>query len=637
MTDEIFRRVCGCIFGVLYGGSRDCSRLLATAREWQAKGGQKVQGQMIDQTADTVSLQIPGRNAPVVVKLEHLVEADQAIVKGAWFDRRDAYQYSMVVENLRSLQERPKTVVGLLLKIHNAVPESPYAGLWASVALSQGSNEYSRAEVVLRDVIRRIEKQQAFDPSRHTMTFASASNNMSVCVLKDRRGDAAAARMVAAINARPQIPSVIRHNAQLLNELTTEASFINFSSSTRSRLLEALALGDSAGAGTKLPAGWHYSLDFDVPRDSAGAEKEEGIDAPRAELQLLAQGSGFVVAPGIVLTSRRVVETTNYRGPKLVTVLTNPTDRVWKGEIVDGITIQATRTVASSGRVTTGRFGNIPTGEVYTNYDYVRSPDGHSGAELAALRVPNLGIKPVAVTKESPSRNTPIKICGFGRSKNAVRQGLHFEEGVVLDSTLVARGVSLDGLIDSSRVSFTSARVLGGNRGGPIVNAQNQLVGIAFSTPTGGDKAKGLFFGASELRNWFYKNNQTASVLDPDTDATPEERHATLVNATIPVFCWGLRQPSNSSVFSKVADGSRSSGTVYVRDNWCIACKGRGFIDCPVKGCKDGTVTVRVPTKLAKLRNGKTVMGRLPTPKKCDHCRGKGGQICPHCKDGRLK
>jgi S1-C subfamily serine protease len=608
----------------------------AAARIWEAKGGKKVEGEMVDQTADTVSLQIVGRNAPVVVRLEHLTDKDQAYAKRLWFEQQDAQQYSRVVEHLRSIHERPKTVQGLLVKIHNAIPESPYAGLWAAVALSQGANEHTRAAVLLKDVVRRIENQQSIDPSRHRMTFASASNNLAVCLLKDRRGDSAAARMIMAINSRSKIPSVVRHNAQLLNELTTEESFITLSSSTRSRLLESLALGETAGAGTKLNAGWHYSLDFDVPSTSSGSEKEDGIDAPRSELQLLAQGTGFVVAPGVLLTSRRVVETTNYRGPKLVTVVTNPRESDWHGEIADGIIVEATRSYANSGTVVTGNFGSIPTSQAYTNFSYVRSPDGHSGAELAVLRIPNLSVRPLPLSKDSPVENAPISIHGFDRGQNAIRRGLRVEEGEVLKASLINRGVSLAGLTDSSRVLFTSARVLGGNRGGPVVDRNNNVVGIAFSTPAGGSRSKGLIFGASEIRNWFYQHVQTASILDPNVQATPDERREHLLSATIPVLCWGLRSASESQVFSKVSDGSRTGGTIFVRDSWCIACDGKGIVDCPVKRCNNGQVSGRVKKKLGVRFDGSPIYGSVPVSQKCETCRGAGGRKCPHCKNGRL-
>ncbi len=135
----------------------------AQQREWTAKSGQKVVATVEGLNAETVTLQIAKRPAPVRVPIDQLVPADQVFLKGKWFDQQDKRQYDLVVEHLRSIHDRPKTVERLLLEIHNSIPESPYAGLWAAVALSAGSNEYSRAAVLLKQLIGRIEKQQEVD------------------------------------------------------------------------------------------------------------------------------------------------------------------------------------------------------------------------------------------------------------------------------------------------------------------------------------------------------------------------------------------------------------------------------------------------------------------------------------------
>lgn len=616
---------------------------LAQTREWSSKSGYRVQATLQSLEGDSVNLLVEGRDEPVSVPLTALVDDDAKFAQQAWFNLQDKRQFELVVEHLRSVQERPKTVVNLLLEIHNTIPESPYAGLWAAVAMSEGTNDFSRAATILRQVISRIEAQQKVSESRHTMTLVSASNNLAICYIKNRRGDSAAAQFINAIESRKVTPPVVRSNAELLNELAGDAkALIKYTDAAGDRLMRSLAFSETSGAGTSFEVGWHYSLDFDLPSDSTDAQKQDGIDAPRSDLQLLAQGTGFVVAPGIVLTSKRVVETTNYNGPKLVTLVTNPTEQAWRSEIVQNVMIESVKSVATGGTTQTGsltlRGKTATTQNTFTDYSYVRSPDGHVGAEIAALRVPNLRIKPLAIAVDAPLPNGDCIIWGFGRGKDNVNAGLRKETGKVLSGqTIRGNGYGVSSQFTNSRVVLTSARVLGGNRGGPLTNAANMVQGIAFDTPNSTTQASGWFFGADEIRRWFYRNVQTSSLTDADPNVNPDELEAAIETATLPVFVWGQRQTSDVELFSLAADTSRNSGGIYIRDGWCIACDGRGFLKCPNKGCNRGVVA---KPKRQVIGNdpvtGAPIMGNKFYKEKCGTCNGKGGSVCPHCKSGRL-
>ncbi|WP_390620420.1 trypsin-like peptidase domain-containing protein [Stieleria varia] len=521
-----------------------------------------------------------------------------------------------------------------MIEMHNAIPESPYAGLWAAVALSHGSNEHVRASVILKSVVQRIEKQREIDPERHRMTLASANNNLAVCLIKSKRGDSAAAKLVEAIESCPQVPAVVRSNAHLLNEATSGLSPVVFSPNGRTKLLRALATANSPGSGTEMQ-GLHYSLDFDLPESFNGAQKISGIDSPRSDLMLLAQGTGFVVAPGLVLTSRQVVETTNYNGPKLLTIVTNPSASTWRSELVESVKIHGVKRYATSATIASYNSGSTA---YFTNYVYIPLASGHSDAELAALVVPNLNVSPLEIAKSSPVSGSDLQIVGYGRGKDAITSGLQVERGVVVgnSTTSVSSLSPLTSSFGNSRVMQTTARVMGGNRGAPITDKDNNVVGIAFDTPAGGTNAAGWFFGASELRRWFYKNVQTASILDPDPQKSPAERDAALRSATIPVFCWGLRGPSSQQVFSRLTDSSRLNGSVYIRDGWCVACDGTGFFDCPNKLCNKGAVAGRASRQLGTTVDGTPIRGSTVTREVCPTCRGRGIEPCPHCKGGRL-
>ena len=617
---------------------------IAQERTWTASSGREVKGELVRQTADTVSLRIAGKEKPVIVPLQRLSEADRKFARNIWFNAQDQRQYDFVVEHLRNLHERPKTVQRLLIELHKEFPESPYAGLWASVAYNIGNNQHSRARTLLRNVIHRIEKQQEVDPQRHRMTLASAKNNLAVCYIKERKGDSASARLVEAIKIGNVLTPALRSNAEQLIEISSdELSAIVISQVPRTKLLRTIALAETSGAGTALGNGWHYSLDFNLPDESYGASKLDGIDAPRPELQLLAQGTGFVVAPGIVLTSKQVVQSTNYKGPKLITVVTNPTHSHWKGEVASRVSIEAVRSIATGARKTTSSFrlgdNASSSASTYTDYDYVRSNDGHPSAELAAIHVPNLRVMPVEISKRSPGMNSPCDVWGYARGKDAIRKGLIPERGQVLSSISISKtyGGSRYASLGNAKVTQTSARVLGGNRGGPFTDSEFRVIGVAFDTPESGSEASGYFFGAEELRRWFYTNVQTSSLVDPSDASTAEDRRLILQEATLPVLCWGLRQSSESSTFGMVADVSNNSGGLYLRDGWCVACDGKGFIACGARGCNNGMATTpRIKQVGVNPITGKPITGMARVKVRCKACSGRGGSRCPHCNQGRL-
>ena len=610
-------------------------------REWTSAVGSKVVAKLVDQDAKTVTLLFKDAKSPRKLELaqldpkEHQYLQQRLFEKRLWYDQQDLQQFQIIKDHLRSVNERPETVSRLLIEIHNEFPASPYAGLWAAVTLSAGTNEHQRATVLLEQTIKRIQKQQKIDSNRHRMTFCSASSNLAICLIKARKGDSAATRMIQAIDSVDRLPPVIRSNSELLNELTVDSGgWITFSPSTRARLMRSIALAKSPGSGTKLPDRWHYTLDFDSPAESPHSLKVDGIDAPFPGLQLLASGSGFAVAPGIILTTRPVIETTNYRGPKLVTVITEPSTSSRKSELVRDLLVTSTQSYATSAQVGSGEF--FPT-KTWTNYRYVRSQDGQMGAEIAALRVPNLALPAVEVARDDPEINTEIRIVGLSRGQSGLERGLQFEAGKVLRTKTIRGTTTVAGTRGRAVSLETSARVLGGNRGGPVIDRENRVVGIAYDTPVSGGDAKGSIFGSGEFSRWFFDNVQTASLVPTDPKTNPTDRLANVSDSVVAVYCWGLQPKSSSQLFSELTDNSRDSSGIYLEDHWCMACNGKGVVDCHVRGCSKGFVSGRRTVDGPRSPiTGKPTKIQTVTRVRCNACNGKGGKKCPHCDGGKI-
>jgi hypothetical protein len=307
-----------------------------------------------------------------------------------------------------------------------------------------------------------------------------------------------------------------------------------------------------------------------------------------------------------------------------VKALTHQDGSRYRSELVQNLLVQETRSVATS--ATAATFADGSSG-VWTNYKYARPEGGELGAELAALRVPGITNVPLEIAERDPDNGTELSIFGYSRGNRMLTDGLQEERG---------RAIAAAGL-RSSRTVSTSARVVGGNRGGPVIDSQGVVIGIAFDTPPGGFEEQGLFFGAGELRRWFYHHVQTSQLSDVQLEMPATGRLERVRASTVPVLCWGLERKSEQQIFSDFADNSRSGGGVYLRDGWCVACDGKGVRDCAVSGCNNGVIAGRGSKSLGiDPVSGKERIVPTVVKERCSACSGRGTRPCLHCKGGRI-
>jgi hypothetical protein len=71
-------------------------------------------------------------------------------------------------------------------------------------------------------------------------------------------------------------------------------------------------------------------------------------------------------------------------------------------------------------------------------------------------------------------------------------------------------------------------------------------------------------------------------------------------------------------------------------DLTCTACKGRGQVPCPVKGCHKGSVAdFETSYSISGVGVGAQVLKwETPRSRACKGCRGAGVVDCPHCANG---
>ncbi len=598
---------------------------LKEPRKWNEKGsGRHLYGEMINADLTSVELKIATKASATKVPLSLLDENEATMVKVAYLNKLDREQLAKVSDKLSYIQQRSKSVATMLESIHNNSSYSPYAGLWAAVALSAGeNNDYKSATVILRDVIKRIESQQQVDPRRHRMTLCAAYNNIAICQIKDRKGNTAAASFQKSLDPSQKIPFIINHNALQLTELTdVPRSFINLSDKTRKVLLNTLATFDSVNAGAELEAGWYYCLDFDLPNESVVSQKIAGVDPPQSGMKLVAIGTGVVAAKQTVITSRSLIADLEGDGDRLLTVSEQDTNGQWISHSVKDVISTQEQLRATGSTVMNGTGGTI----TWTDFEHIPPSKNDVSGELSVLRVPGLRAAPAVFDVKDAPADTKVSLLGYARGTSILKDGVRSHKGNI------QRRPNGEWKYSDRAVPIT-ALINGGNRGGPVINENGVIVGIAYEATTETSDLRGLMLPVSQVRPWF---NQLSALQELNSEEQLGASIAASKAATVPIFAWSRAESSDAKVYSRFVDASQIGG-FQLLDDWCIACSGKGQQPCTNNACKLGKIVGSEPVvqgynPLTK----QNVYGSRPTYSKCETCDGHGKLPCPFCTNGKL-
>lgn len=563
-------------------------------------------------------------------KLEWTVEKDGVTRRGKWdsfpaseseavrkfWSRRDVEQFEKVRSQLTGVHQNPQAVGVILQQLHRDFPESPYAGLWAGVVLAASDNDAEAAERILFQARERVETQQMLAPEYHRLTLASIYNNLAICEVKQQNGNSAAGYLIKALEVNKYATPVVRHNINQLIRFSEAKSGVSFGSGVKAKLLSAFTSSMSDGVDSTLEDGWHYSLDFDVPEYSSAARKIHGLEVPAGDIELLSIGTGVVLSDGIVVTARPNIEIADYSGPLLVTVCYQAPGG-WTSLRAENVLVESLRSVPTGGRVAQGPGGTSH----WSDFRYVLPVEGTPAAQVAALRVNGLPLKPAFVGETGPVAGEKVRLMSFSRTDRILEDGLRIHDYEISKSA-----------VGSGRRYEISGQLDGGARGAPVANREGAVVGITFDYA---DQLKGALggqvFGIDEIRTWFYRHVQTSELttLVPNSD----DAAARLRQATVPVLSWGVRQ---RTMFSKISDDSRPSGGVYLIDGWCVSCDGKGAYKC-LTCAGNGRVTERKKEQVAFDPKFGPIYATKAYFHTCPTCNGARFHKCPYCKAGRIR
>ena len=209
---------------------------------------------------------------------------------------------------------------------------------------------------------------------------------------------------------------------------------------------------------------------------------------------------------------------------------------------------------------------------------------------------------------------------------------------------------------------YSTNQLREGNSGGPTVDMSGNVVGIAFARR---DYRKHNLIGDHWLQ--IRKRREGVSVSNkvikeflkiaaPDLVFTePNQRpysssqelvenvrgSVMLVKSWIPPTSYVKNNPprgyrSDVTQLKLVKIATLREKQLYP-DLICMRCTGKGYLDCTNRRCHKGGVSRR-ETKQTGVNpiHGNPILQSHTVYDKCQVCNGKGGEICPDCDKGRL-
>lgn len=419
----------------------------------------------------------------------------------------------------------------------------------------------------------------------------AALNSIAIAQIKQAEFGTAVTNLSRAADLMPECQEVAQNVGRLILLAQSGRAPVAESVLRRYTDLYAELIADKKAVAFDERTGWLHMLPV-FPSHERDPAQDAAVPAKPADpndLVPMFAGTGFVVAPELVMTNRHVVY-----------------------DDVTGLgTADAVQVV--------GPNGNAKVQEVVGTVLAVSDT-----TDLALVHVPGLKAPPLAFHKVQLPLASDVMILGYPRTD------------VLGTDMKVTRGV-VSALPDASRPVWSDyylfdATADHGNSGGPIIDHNGEVVAVLTISPKGylGVQAE-LTGGVSGRSASDFLDDHTPDPVEPrdvpqfaDWAETTEHVGHSVVRLTC-LYKAGV--PS----LQIAAQRNASSGPVW-EDATCPHCNGRGGLPCPKDGCIRGHISIKYFVEQVV---GDAVI-RQPRFRKeeCPTCGGASAVDCPGCQDG---
>ena len=574
-------------------------------KEWRDVTGKfSVQAKLDKLSAESITLRTnDGRS--IDISRAQLCEADRAFLVGLDVLAESDQQLELILPHLDRLYTSPAAVLEILSSLHEQYRRGSVAGLYLSCvrAAVGGKDGLAEAKKIADETISRLRRVQKEFPDSQKQTMMSALNNRAVIAIRERKADEAVRYLIDAAAQFEDVPFVVYHNSTLLLEVSAmPKTILGLDRRSRSELVELLTRKKPESPGAAIPQRYLYSLAHD-PFNFATAADQPVADLPvpkkrDTELasiapgyQLSSFGSGFLIAPRMVLTNRHVVQ--------------------------DGEKGFRYRVVNESG-LKNGVLASVGKVSIIDEVD------------LAILEL-EVAVEqtPLTIRSSSAQLVEPFSVLGYPKPE-------------LLERSLTVSQGTVNKLVSDGNNVLHDAVVNKGNSGGPCLDDRGNVLAVIYS----GYKMQVV--GANQ-RNLAVSNTAVLEFLEGVngysqsselSDKLPlPEIVQNVKESVFLIECWASPDAVRKETSLPVARNNDISITLrafsLLPDLTCLQCKGTGFQDCG--NCRQGVVQVPKKTQVGFNQLIKQpIYQDLFYPEKCPICNGKGGRPCGACVNGQL-
>lgn len=581
-------------------------------KEWRDVTGKfSIQAELDKLSADSITLRASDGRSIDIARAK-LSEADRAFLVGLEVLAESDQQLELIQPHIDRLYTSPTAVLEIFSLLHKQYRRGSAAGLYLSCARAVVGGKVGLAEAkqIADETISRLRLVQKEMPDSQKLTMMSALNNRAVIAIRERKADEAVRYLIDAAAQFEDVPFVVYHNATLLLEVSSiPKTILDLDRRSRSELVHLLARKKPESPGAAIPQRYLYSLahdpfNFAMASDKPVADlpvpkKRETEIAPIAPgYQLSSYGSGFLIAPRMVLTNRHVVQ--------------------------DGKKGYRYRVVNESGL----RNGVLASVVKVSNIEEV---------DLAILELEvDVAQTPLTIRSSSAQLGEPFSVLGYPNPE-------------VFEYTLAVSQGTVNKLITGGKEVLHDAVTNGGNSGGPCLDNCGNVLAVLSAFYKSKVIDDGVLKDRGDQRNFAVSNTAVLEFLEgvngysqstEISDKLPlPEIVQKVKDSVFLIECWA----SPDAVRKETSLAVAKNNDIYVTlrayslllDLTCPQCKGTGFQECG--NCRKGVVQVSRSTQVGFNEVTKQpVYADLFYPEKCPICKGKGGTPCRECVNGQL-
>lgn len=428
----------------------------------------------------------------------------------------------------------------------------------------------------------------------------AARNNAAIARIRTVQAKAGIQDFRKCSGILDNVPPELNHNIAMLQHLYEDNPRLRGEAQSIANQLS----DHNHGAIFDASLGWIFMHEAQaIAEEPVGSSGDLQVNVPLANkdesgLVPFASGTGIVVAPGIVVTAKQVLQ-------------------LPQGENCPTFHVHSFENLNSQ------RDLPFVTSEILAQ---------HPQYDLAILRVPELNAVPVRLASYLPAIDSEVFVLGYRQTKESV-------------STPTASRGHLKSPMARQFANFYSidARTNSGKNGGPTIDEKGEVVGVLSTTKVAQyAEIEGLVLNDSdavsipsaEIVKFVDQHNLRKTIPEPAENDSDEQKDKADTLSSVKlgtVLIISMVKPTQIPPTPANNTFATSDTTIWngTMDGTCMICHGDKIVDCPNENCSGGQIRTKV-AELIRVQGGQALQQGVRADR-CPTCQGMATVKCSQC------